>query len=142
MRPEMLERCLVLEVEGLRPATRYPVRHRSHRGIDGDAGWAGRVVGFDVKVCEPVVDESSQRGIELAAIASVTDAEVGGEFVDAMDAPLVVAVMVYVIEEAGGGRAELGQPPAAPVMMAEWDFQLVMVRVGGESDCEVLVLHC
>jgi len=138
---ELLKRCLVLGVEGLRPATGYPVGDWTHRGVDGDARWAGGIVGFDVEVSETVVDESSERGIELAAVAAVSDAEVGGEFVDAMDAPLVVAVMVNVVEKASGGRAKLGQPPAAPVVMAQWDVEFVVVRVGGESDCEVLVLH-
>lgn len=141
MHAELLKRCLVLGVEGPRPATRYPVGDWTHRGVDGDARWAGGIVRFDVEVSEAVVDESSQRGIELSAVAAVPDAEVGGQFIDAMDAPLVMAVMVNVVEKASGGRAELRQPPAAPVVMTDWDVEIEVVRVGGESDCEVLVLH-
>ena len=67
----------------------------------------------------------------MAAVAAVPDAEVGGEFIDAMDAPLVMAVMVNVVEKASGGRAKLGQPPAAPVVMADWDVQFVVVQSFG-----------
>ena len=41
-----------------------------------------------------MVGESGQGVVELAAVAAIADAEVGGEFVDAVDAPLVVSVVV------------------------------------------------
>lgn len=137
----MVKCCLVLALERVGPAAADAVGDRTHCGVDADAGWAVWVVGFDVEVSEPVVDESGQGVVELAAVAAVADAEVGGEFVDAMDAPLVVAIVVDVVEEAGCGRAELGEPPAAPVGVAERDVEFVRVRVGGKADCDVLVLH-
>ena len=132
---------MVLGVEGFGPAAADPVWDGTHRGVEGDARWAGGVAGFDVEVSEAVVDETGQSAVELVAVAAVADAEVGGEFVDAVDAPLVVAVVVDVVEEACGGRAELGEPPAASVLVAEWDVEFVRARVGGKSDCDVLVLH-
>lgn len=89
---------MVLGVERLWPATADSVRDWSDGGVDGDAGWAGGVAGFDVEVSEAVVDESGQGGVELAAVAPVPDTEPCRYLIDSVYSPLVVVVVIEMVE--------------------------------------------
>jgi len=125
------------------PVMDQPLRYQANRAVEGEAAVAV-LAGFDVEMSEAEagqpVERADQRRLSASSLAESKD---DGQIESRSDGPgrRVVTRVGEVVEDAGGGWSDDGQPPASAVGMVDGDVAWCWGRVVGESGGDLLDVH-